>query len=64
MWVFITKLLAKTVERWSLAMYSQRPVASVAEFMHCGFTGAHTVFIEFSTNFKQGRGQIVFSIAA
>jgi len=30
--------------------------------MRCGFTG--TVFIEFSTNFKQGRGQIVFSIVA
>jgi len=32
--------------------------------MRCGFPGTHTVFIEFSTNFKQGRGQIVFSIVA
>ena len=30
--------------------------------MHCGFTGTHTVFVEFSTNFKQSRGQIVFFI--
>jgi len=26
--------------------------------MRCGVTGAHTVFIEFSTNVKQGRGQL------
>ena len=39
-------------------------VASVAEIMRCGFTVTHTIFIEFSTNFKQGRGQIVFSIVA
>jgi len=26
--------------------------------MRCGVTGAHTVFIEFSANVKQGRGQL------
>jgi len=45
---------------------SYRLVASIAESMRCSFIGTHIVFIEFSTNFKQGRGQgqIVFSIVA
>jgi len=35
----------------------------VAEITHCGFTGTCTFCIEFSINFKLGRGQIVFSIS-
>jgi len=58
------KLLAKTVERSSLTKYSKRLFASVADIMRCGFSGTRTVIIEFSTNFKQGTGQIVFSIVA
>jgi len=57
---FMTKLLEKTLQRYSLAKYSQ-PLA--AEITRCSFIGACTFFIEFSINFKRRRGQIVFSIS-
>ena len=37
--------------------------ALAAEITRFGFIGACTFFIEFSINFKRGRGQIVFSIS-
>jgi len=40
--------------------YSQR---LIAEIMRCGFIGTYSFFIEFSINFKRGRGQSVFSIS-
>jgi len=57
---FHNKILGKTVQRLSLEKYSQPRVAKI---MRCGGIGACIFFIEFSINFKRGRGQTVFSIS-
>jgi len=56
---FITKLLEKQLKD-AFAKYSR---CLVAKIMRCGFIAACILFIEFSINFKRGRGQNVFSIS-
>jgi len=52
--------LEKTVQRQSLAKYSQPLVAEITRW---GFFGTCTFFIEFSIYFKWSREKIVFSIS-
>jgi len=52
---FITKVLEKSSSKRVLSKHSQ-PL--LAEITRCGFFGTCTLFIDFSINFKRGRGKL------
>jgi len=56
---FITKFLEI---QFKDSPYLSTPNLSLPR-LRCGFIGTYIFFIEFSINFKPGRGQIVFSIS-